>query len=199
MVGGPPRSHVGPVAVVALLVVAAVVAALGGLRESPARRRRQLAPGQSVDTAQWRVRPLRAWIGDRCPLAPAGLPAPAEPCLSLEVELTNLTRASSNDVADALTLVDPRLPPSTRPQLMLARDRGVLFQLHPKMPERVVASWKLPAGSHPRAATLVIRGKRFKERDNLIGGEGWFDPKPVAEARLALAVEAAPPATEAAR
>ena len=177
--------------------VAGVVAALGGLRESPARMRRQLAPGQSIDTAQWRVRPLRAWIGDHCPLAgPARVAAPPEPCLSLELELTNLTRASSNDVADALTIVDPRLPATARPELMLARDRGWLFQLHPRMPERVVASWKLPAARHPRAATLVIRGKRFKERDNLTGGEGWFDPKPVAEARLALAVETAPASTK---
>jgi hypothetical protein len=68
------------------------------------------------------------------------------------------------------------------------------------MPERVVASWKLPAGGHPRAATLVIRGKRFKERDNLTGGEGWFDAKPVAEARLELAVEtASTPTTEVVR
>jgi hypothetical protein len=192
MVGEHSRSHVGPVALVVVLVLAGVVAALGGLRESPARMRRQLAIGQSVDTAQWRVRPLRAWIGDRCPLSPARAPAAAEPCLSVEVELTDLTRASSNDIADALTIVDPPLPAGSRPELMLARDRGVLFQLHPRMPERVVASWKLPAGRRPRAATLVIRGKRFKERDNLIGGEGWFDPKPVAEIRLALAVERAP-------
>jgi hypothetical protein len=198
MVEERSRSHVAPVVVVVVLVLAGVVAALGGLRESPARMRRQLGPGEWVDTAQWRVRPLRAWTGDRCPLAPAGLPAPPERCLSVEVELTNLTRASSNDLADALTVVDPPLPAATRPELMLARDRGVLFQLHPRMPERVVVSWKLPAGRHPRAATLVIRGKRFKERDNLIGGEGWFDPKPVAEVRLALAVENAPASAEVA-
>jgi hypothetical protein len=195
MVEERSRSRVVAVAVVVGLVLAGLVAALGGLRESPARMRRQLGPGRSIDTAQWRVRPLRAWIGDRCPLAPAGMPAP-QPCLSVELELTNLTRASSNDLADALTVVDPPLPAATRPELMLARDRGILFQLHPKMPERVVMSWKLPAGRHPRAATLVIRGKRFKERDNLIGGEGWFDPKPVAE--VALAVENAPASTEVA-
>ncbi len=195
MVEEQSRSHVAPVALVVVLVLAGVVAALGGLRESPARMRRQLAVGQSVDTAQWRVRPLRAWTGDRCPLVgPARAPAAPEPCLSLEVELTNLTRASSNDIADALTIADPPLPAGSRPELMLARDRGVLFQLHPRMPERVVARWKLRAGGRPRAATLVIRGKRFKERDNLIGGEGWFDPKPVAETRLALAVETAPSA-----
>lgn len=130
MVEEQSRSHLAPVALVIAVVLASVVAALGGLRESPTRMPRQLAPGQSVDTAQWRVRPLRAWIGDRCPLAPAGLPAPREPCLSLEVELTNLTRASSNDIADALTFVDPRLPPAAPPELMLARDRGLLFQLH---------------------------------------------------------------------
>jgi hypothetical protein len=195
MVDEPATSHRAPVALVVLLMVAGVVAALGGLRESPARLRRQLALGQSIDTAQWRVRPMRAWIGERCPLAgPARVsppsPSPSSPpCLSVEMELTNRTDASSSDIADALVIADPRLPARARPELMLARDRGPLFQLHPRMPERIVASWKLPAGSLPRAATLVIRGKRFKERDNLIGGEGWFYPTPVAEARLPLVVE----------
>ena len=172
MVEEQSRFHVAPVALVVGWSSPAS-SRPGGLRHSPARMRRQLAVGQSVDTAQV----AGAAAGARGQAIAARWPArlahrrrwsPPQPGSRM---LRTATRASSNDIADALTIADPPLPAGCCGRAcMLARDRGVLFQLHPRMPERRWRSWKLRAGGRPRAATLVIRGKRFKERDNLIGG-----------------------------
>ncbi len=190
MIGQPIRLRVAAAVLAVLAIGIGAVAVLGGLRASVTRGLPQLVAGKFLDAGQWRVRPLRAWTGERCPLSRAS--AAAAPCLSLEVELTNLTRASSTDLHKVLSVVDPKLPADVETQLMLARDRDRLSYLHPNMPERVVFSWKLPAANRPRTAVFVITAKRFKERDNLLGGEGWFDPKPVAQVQLPVTVENAP-------
>jgi hypothetical protein len=175
----------------------AIIAAFGGLRASATRRRPQIAAGQSVDAGEWRVRPLRAWMDGRCPTA--GATAPAASCLHAEVECTNLTSASRMGVASALRLVDPPAPAGVEPHLTLVCDGTVLGLLHPQMPERVVMGWKL-AAERPadplRAAAFAVWARRFKERDNLLGGEGWFDPKQVAQVRLPVTLERAPGAGE---
>ena len=78
----------------------------------------------------------------------------------------------------------PKAPP---PSLELVRDRGVLDYLHPQMPERVVLCCKLDeAAPAPQRVVLGIRAFTLKERDNLLGASGWFNPKEIARTTLPL-------------
>lgn len=63
----------------------------------------------------------------------------------------------------------------------------MLGALHPGMPERVVLCWSAAAATSDSVA-LTIRATRYKERDNLQGGAGWFDPRDVAEVRPPIGV-----------
>jgi hypothetical protein len=168
------------------LVVVGLVALLGGFRAAPAKGPRMVRVGESVDLGPMRVRPLRAWVDAKCPLDySAGEP---NSCLSVEAEVTNLTHASRSGVDEIIKLVTPSPPKGTFPMTELVRDRAILAALHPRMPERVVISYKLPS---PLAApssriTLALWSMRFKKRDNLLGGEGWFSPAEAARVELPL-------------
>src|SRR5262245_22007203 len=157
----------------AALVVIGIVALFGGFREAPASPPRLVAVGQTIDLGPLRVKPLRAWVDAQCPLDySAGAP---NSCLSFEAEVTNLTNASRVGVSDLIRLVEPSVPKDTFPTNELVRDRWVLGNLHPHLPERVVVSWKLPPQSAaPARITLALWSMQFKKRDNLLGGEGWF-------------------------
>jgi hypothetical protein len=163
----------------------ATLAASGGLAPAPVAAQPTLKVGQALDAGPWRIRPLRAWRSEHCPLD--GAQATAGNFVSVEAELTNLTAASRNVVADAFELQQPVLPRDTIPGLELVRDRAVLGYLQPHLPERVVLCWPLPSQLVvPPSVTLALRATQFKQRDNLTGGEGWFNPKQVARVELPL-------------
>lgn len=152
----------------------------------------QLEAGKGLDTGQWHVIVQRAWLSAR--RADGREAAPGKAALNLEVELTNRTRESSSDIASIFRVGLPAITPRTPPNvLLLLRDNSVLGMLHPKMPERVALSWDVPAGSTiPDPLPVVILSKVYKSRDNLSGGAGWFNPKPLAEVRLHVAAPDAP-------
>src|SRR5262245_22361853 len=158
------------------LIVIGIVALFGGFRTAPAAPPRLVAVGQAIDLGPLRVKPLRAWIDAQCPLDySAGAP---NSCLSFEAEVTNLTNASRSGLSDLVRLVQPSVPKATYPTTELVRDRWVLGALHPRLPERVVVSWKLtPQNEAPTRITLALWSMEYKKRDNLLGGEGWFTPK----------------------
>lgn len=179
------RRRFGASTLVAAVVVAfacVLVGAGGGFARAPDDALPALAAGSALDAGPWRVRPLRAWQGERCLLD--GPYTPAGHRVSVEVELVNLADRSSSAIAGAFVLRQPA-PDAALPSLELVRDRAVLFALHPRMPERVVLCWSTAAAATD-AVVLTIRATRYKERDNLQGGAGWFDPHDVAEVRLPL-------------
>ena len=171
--------------VIGILGVAAVIAAwlLGGFKAAPAQALPSLEAGKAVDTGQWHVIVHGATLSAK---RPDGRDVPAgKAALAIELELTNRTKASSNDTASVIRLALPAIPPKTQPDMFLLRDHSILGSLHPKMPERVAFSWDIPLGSKiPDPLPVVVISKLHKDRDNLIGGEGWFNPKPLVEVKL---------------
>lgn len=174
--------------IVGVLGVVAVVTAwlLGGFKAAPTQALPSLEAGKAVDTGQWRVVVHGATLSAK---RPDGRDVPAgKAALAIELELTNRTKASSNDTASVIRLSLPAIPPKTQPDMFLLRDRTILGPLHPGMPERVALSWDIPLGSAiPDPLPVVVISKIHKERDNLIGGSGWFNPKPLVEVKLAVA------------
>jgi hypothetical protein len=156
---------------------------LGGFAAAPKPALPPLDAGKAIDTGQWRVVVQRATLSAKRPdgrAVPTGKAA-----LTIEAELTNRTKASSNDIASLLRVELPAIAPKALPAMTLLRDRTILFALHPKMTERVALSWEIPLGTPiPDKLPVTIISKIHKERDNLIGGEGWFNPKPMAQVKL---------------
>jgi hypothetical protein len=171
-------------AALALLAIA-VSGLLGGFAKAPPDSPRMLQIGEDLDVGPLRIRPLRAWIGPQCPLDySVGQP---NSCLSFEAEVTNITNSSRTSLSSAVRLLQPVLASNVFPTTELVRDRWVLGNLHPHLPERVVMSWKLPPQTEaPSRITLSLWRTRFKKRDNLQGGEGWFNPQEAARIELPL-------------
>lgn len=157
----------------------------GGFAAAPKPALPKLETGKAVDTGQWRVAVHRATLSAKRPdgrAVPAGKAA-----LTIEADLTNRTKASSNDLASVLVVDLPAIAPKTRPDMILLRDRTIVFALHPKMTERVAFSWEIPLGTKiPDPLRVSIVSKIHKDRDNLIGGEGWFNPKPMGQVPLTV-------------
>lgn len=173
--------------VVGIAGVAAVLVAwlAGGFAAAPKPALPKLDAGKAIDTGQWHIAVHRATLSARRPdgrAVPTGKAA-----LTIEAELTNRTNASSNDIASAFRVDLPAIAPKTLPAMTLLRDRTILFALHPKMTERVALSWEIPLGTTiPDPLPVTVVSKIHKERDNLLGGEGWFNPKPMAQVQVSV-------------
>lgn len=164
----------------------------GGFAAAPPPPLPALEAGKSVDTGQWQVTVLAATLSAK---RPDGRPAAAgKASLALELELSNRTKASSSDIAAAIRPMLAAIPPKTQPTTqVLRRDNSVLSSLHPKMPERIALAWDIPLDSKiPDPLPVVVMSKLHKNRDNLLGASGWFDPKPMAEVRLTVSTPDAP-------
>ena len=160
---------------------------LGGFAAAKPPALPQLEAGKGVDTGQWHVVVHSASLSAK---RPDGRPAASgKASLAIELELTNRTRSSSNDFASLLRIGLPAIAAKTPPtSQLLLRDGSVLSALHPKMSERVALAWDIPlATTIPDPLPIVVMSKIHKQRDNLVGGAGWFDPKPMAEVRLTVA------------
>ncbi|CAN7411326.1 hypothetical protein [Mesorhizobium sp. LjNodule214] len=158
----------------AALALAGVLGAFGA-RHEPMQL---LAPTGRIETGQWLLRPLRAYTAEGENLYGAPL-KPGAKALVFEVEMTNRTAKSSKDYFDVLQASQATVDPSSKPFIVLTRDSTLSPELHPGMPERMAYIWELPSGSAPPASLdLTVIRKTYKQRDNLYGLPGWFNPAP---------------------
>ncbi|TWG94756.1 hypothetical protein L598_003400000180 [Mesorhizobium sp. J18] len=156
--------------------VAAILAAnlLGAFGALPEPEIPVFAAGQEIETGQWRVTPLRAFVTDqRIYDAPI---REGQKALVLEVEMTNRTAASTTDY---FTLFKHGLPvgeESETPFVMLTRDPSMTPELHPAMKERVAFVWALPeSATSPGEIPFSVNTKTYKPIDNLYGVPGWYN------------------------
>jgi hypothetical protein len=199
------------------IVASAVTGWRGGFRAAPDTPLPAYAVDATITTNEWRLRPQRAWIGDK---DPTGRRAPSGGAiLVVELMAENRTDRSSGSIVQALRYLDA--PGQTRqagqagqagqggqagqagsmeqadvdpvrqgrtPTLILLRDPSFGAIVHPGLPERVAATWDLRAPLAPPASIrLRVIGREWVERDSLIAGSGWMRDRPVGE--LTLAVE----------
>lgn len=106
--------------------------------------------------------------------------------IALDMILENVSSESSNLYADLIKITN--VSDAARPQYYLKRDRAILWDLHPRMPEAVTAVWEVSdSQTLPYSLQLRVEGAVFKPRDNLYAAPGWFPSGSVAEIRLPLA------------
>ncbi|RWE50337.1 MAG: hypothetical protein EOS79_05700 [Mesorhizobium sp.] len=174
----------------AAIAVAGVMGAFGARHEPLA----VLAPGGRIETGEWLLRPLKAYSAEGENLY--GVPLkPGAKALVLELEMTNLTARSTKDYFDVLRASRATVDPATKPFIVLTRDSTLSPELHPGMPERMVFVWQLPDGAAPPASLeLTVIRKTYKQRDNLYGLPGWFNPAPIGT--LTLPVGSGPGSVE---
>ncbi|RWA74980.1 MAG: hypothetical protein EOQ28_10260 [Mesorhizobium sp.] len=177
---------------VAGIGTAAAIAAAGVMGAFGARHEPMpvLAPASRIETGQWLLRPLKAYSAEGENLY--GVPLkPGAKALVLELEMTNRTAKSTKDYFDVLQANQATIDPATKPFIALTRDSTLSPELHPGMPEKVAYIWQLPDGATlPAKLELTVIRKTYKQRDNLYGLPGWFNPAPVG--RLTLPVGRGP-------
>lgn len=137
---------------------------------------RLVQTGEPVDTGRWKVAVFDSRFD--------------QGRLSVELEITNLSSMSSNSYGHVLKLVDAP-PDLATPSYLLARDNAVAYDLHPNMPERLIAQWQWPKEAPPpQTMQFTFTSQIHKRRDNLYGAPGWFDRPPVARISLPVKSEA---------
>lgn len=142
-------------------------------------------PDEDIDTGRWRVNVAGARFMPGKPDAAGFLDR--QDSLVVEMRLTNLSQRSSNSFGNVVK-PEPAVDGLEAPTYLLARDRSMSFDLHPGMPEYVLAVWKWPEGKPaPRKLRLLLEGERYKPRDNLYGAPGWFPAEPMAAVDLPVA------------
>lgn len=147
-----------------------------------------VAPGTAIEAGQWRIKPVRARIATEHPLPYP--PVKSDSYLLVEVEFTNLTQRSNRDYGFVVHLEQPELKQLGEPSFVLVRDMTLPDRLHPDMPEALLLVWPVAAGvTVPPELQLSIYAKTYKPVDNLVGSPGWFNPAPIARAKLALSAE----------
>ena len=174
---------------VAGIGTAAAIAVAGVLGAFAARHEPLpvLAPASRIDTGEWQVRPLKAYVSAE-KYVYGTLLKPGGKALVLELEMTNRTAKSTKDYFDLLQLGQATIDPATKPFIALTRDSTMSPELHPGMPERMAYIWQLPDGAAaPASFDLTVIGKTYKPRDNLYGLPGWFNPAPVGTMTIPVA------------
>jgi hypothetical protein len=147
----------------------------------------QVEAATPVEAGRWKVSITASAIGA---VMPNGARiSPGTKAVIVEMMLENISAESSNLYSDLIRLANVPAPP--KPQYYLKRDRAILWDLQPRMPEAVTAVWEVPAAlALPDVLRLRIEGARFKPRDNLYAAPGWFPADSVAEIVLPLKVVA---------
>lgn len=127
--------------------------------------------GTSVDAGRGRVAVMSVAVGTT---KPDGLRTmEGKKTIKLDMMLENISAESSNLYRDLIELDD--VPESLKPEYYLQRDRSILWDLQPRMPQAVTAVWEVPAELPlPNVLRLRIEGAIFKARDNLYAAPGWF-------------------------
>ena len=77
-----------------------------------------------------------------------------------------------------LTVGDSPLAP---PEIVLMRDGASLYELQPRIPEKVALVWTLPAPWQPQSVEIAFSRQTFKLRDNLYGQSSWLGFVPAAQ------------------
>ncbi len=70
------------------------------------------------------------------------------------------------------------------------RDDAPLYELQPRIPEKIALVWTLPTPWQPQTVEIAFSRQPFKLRDNLYGQASWLVFVP--EARMTAEPEAAP-------
>jgi hypothetical protein len=173
---------------IAAVSIAGLLGAFGALPDSPLP---ELTAGSAIETGQWRAVPLRAYVAGKDVYPPL---KDGQKALVLEVEMTNRTHESSDDL---LSVFRPHIPlerDEIAPTLILMRDPQRLDRLHPGMTERIAYLWTLSYTRHvPDQLKFTVTTKTYKPMDNLKGKPGWFNERPLVE--VTLPVKAATPGT----
>jgi len=155
------------------------------------RRESELVPvveaRETINAGRWQVSLESASI---IALMPNGLKVtPGKRAIALEMRLENASAESSNIYGDLIKVDNIKDAP--RPTFFLDRDRDLLGDLQPVMPETITAVWELPANAPvPSSLDLSVQGEAFRPRDNLYAAPGWFPKGPVAKVVLPLSVGA---------
>jgi hypothetical protein len=140
-----------------------------------------------VEAGRWKVSITAAAIAAELPNG--GRPSPGTKAIAVDMMLENLSAESSNLYGDLIRLAD--ISDAPRPQYYLNRDRSILWDLQPRMPERVTAVWEVPVSlALPDTLRVRVDGAIFKPRDNLYAAPGWFPSGSVAEVALPLKMAA---------
>ena len=171
---------------------AAAIAVAGVLGAFGARHAQVpvLAPAGPIETGQWLLQPVKAYVSGEKYIY-GTLHKPGTKALVFEVDLTNRTAKSTKDYFDLLQPTRPPLDPATKPYIVLTRDETLSPELHPGMPERMAYIWDLPeGGAAPASLDLKVMSKIYKQRDNLYGLPGWFNPAPVGTLTIPVAPDA---------
>ncbi|WP_147391960.1 hypothetical protein [Paracoccus onubensis] len=113
--------------------------------------------------------------------------------LVLTASVENVTGKTQNAVFGSpehpplLTMGENPLAP---PEIVLIRDDAPLYELQPRIPEKIALVWTLAAPWQPQTVEIAFSRQTFKLRDNLYGQASWLVFVP--EARMTAEPEAAP-------
>lgn len=146
----------------------------------------QVEASSPVEAGRWKVSVTASSIVTAMPNG--GKISPGKKAIAVDMILENISSESSNLYADLIKLAN--ISDAPKPQYYLKRDRAILWDLQPRMPEAVTAVWEVPDSQMlPASLQLRFEGAVFKPRDNLYAAPGWFPSVSVAEMRLPLANE----------
>ncbi|MGI2032646.1 hypothetical protein ACRQ1B_09680 [Rhizobium panacihumi] len=150
----------------------------------------QVAAATPIDAGRWKVSLNAAVSGGDMPNG--SHVAPGSRAIAIDLVLENLSAESSNIYRDLIKLQN--IPDAPNPQFYLMRDKDILWDMQPMMPEAVKAIWQVPADlTLPKQLKVKVEGEKFKPRDNLYAAPGWFSAGSVAEVALPLAPAASAP------
>lgn len=151
------------------------------------RRQADLVPrvevATPVEAGRWKVTVAGSALATEMPNG--AKMSPGKKAIVVSMMLENLSAQSSNLYG---SLIKPaNLPDTPKPQYYLSRDRAILWDLQPRMPEAVTAVWEVPENAAlPDVLRLHVEGEFFKPRDNLYSAPGWFPSGTIAEIAMPL-------------
>jgi len=144
----------------------------------------QVAIATPVDAGRWKVSLNGGVTGGEMPNG--SHITPGKQAIAIDMVLENLSVESANSYRHLIKLQN--IPDAPMPQFYLMRDKDILWDMQPMMPEVVKAVWQVPADlSLPKELRVMVEGETFKPRDNLYAAPGWFPSGSVAQVALPLA------------
>jgi hypothetical protein len=145
---------------------------------------KEVAVDTPVDTGRWSITLHSASVAEN---TPDGFRVEkGKKALVVDATFENRSGETSNIFRKALVLKNVADVPE--PQFYLVRDRAILWDLQPLMPEAIRVVWQLPlAQAVPEELRVDLAGETFKPLDNLYAQPGWF-PKDQDVASIVLPI-----------